>query len=558
MAALSPLDHLLQVDARAYAEDVLGTENWLTVYGRMPGPLGGDTVFSALVPSGRVDDVLGWLSWDLSIGGGEPGFSQGGDETTYHRWSSSGGVEPFVVVRTFHTDIDGAQQLELVEEFRLLFNLAYVPRDEEYLDVSTGTPNVVARWRDGRMEVNRKLMRQFLAVKGMHLALFFQSNRYSSLGIDDVPGGAHDDGEKRDDLVYELNVRDATGMTSSGNTFSKLIGKKLVAPLPIERAGVWPYDEEREYVSFVIGVDEEGRPVEHTCDSDALANYFGKNPEAPHFLQPVHFRREVLGKYYGDSSRYDVSDGMVHCGSLWGLRMDNDHEDRVVVHLGDLSSIPHQEQLYWRSHNIEPDGGISETAYQRGVLAQFADPVEPALAFRLAYERTDKAWESSLGWSLFQPLSTDDQHNLDGLRVPLNDGAAEFDSQVLALAKAAIDSLNEKPIRKAAIAAGFEYKGSEQGIAKLVGYLDATGFDASAHGLDRSPTGWMKDVQWLRSRGSAHRKASDYADLVEHFGIDERGRPAVMRDLLAEGTSVLDALAAHAEGLTGRAVPEAA
>jgi hypothetical protein len=91
-----------------------------------------------------------------------------------------------------------------------------------------------------------------------------------------------------------------------------------------------------------------------------------------------------------------------------------------------------------------------------------------------------------------------------------------------------------------------------------VGYLEATGFDANAHGLNRSPTGWMKDVQWLRSRGSAHRRASDYADLVEHFAIDERGRPAVMRDLLAEGTSVLDALASHAEGLEAGTTPEAA
>ncbi|MCB9912885.1 MAG: hypothetical protein H6827_07820 [Planctomycetes bacterium] len=557
MASLPPLDHLLQRDARQYVEDHLGTETWVVVYGPGPGPLSGDTVHSALVPPDNIEQVLGHLSWDLSIGDGLPGFSQGGDETTYHRWSSWG-VEPFVIVRTFYTDVPGAQQVELVEEFRLLFNLAYVPRDEVYLDISTGTPEAVARLRDGRMEVKRTWLRRFLAVKGMHLALFFQNNRHSSLPIEDVSDDELDVRMRRDDLVYELNVRDAEQMMFAHvKSFSKFIGKKLVAPLPIERAGVWPYDEDRQYVSFMIGVDDGGRPVEHTCESDTLANYFGKNPEAPHYLQPVHFRRDVLSKYYGDSSRYEVTDGMVHCGSLWGLRMDNDHEDRVVVHLGDLSSIPYEEQLYWRSYNIEPDGGISETAFQRGVLAQFADPVEPALAFRLAHERTNRRWNVALGWPLFKPLSADDQHNLNGLRVPLNGGAAEFDGQVLALAKAAIDSLNEKPIQKAAIAAGHEYKGGEPGIAKLVGYLDATGFDAGAHGLARAPTDWMKDVQWLRSKGSAHRKASDYAKLVEHFGISDRGRPTVMRDLLAEGVSMLDALASHVEAFASRAAPEA-
>ena len=531
----------------------------MTVYGPGRGPLSGDPVFSALIPDDRVERALSHLSWDLSVGDGLPGFSQGHDETRYHRWTSSGGVEPFVIVRHFHTDVPGAQRVELVEEFRLLFDLAYVPRDEVYLDVSTGTPDIVARFRDGRMEVKRTWLRRYLAVKGMHLALFFDRRHDSPLPIDDVPGGDHDVDESRTDLAYELVVRDATGMMlGRQGTFSRLIGKKLLSPPPIEECGVWPYEGEREYVAFVIGTDEDGKRVEHACDPDTLANYFGANPTSPHFLQPVHFRREVLAKYYADSSRYEVSDGMVHCGSLWGLRMDNDHEDRVVVHLGDLGSIPHEEQMYWRSFNVEPDGGISETAYRRGMLAQFTDPAEPALAFRQAHERANRTWEGVLGWPLFKPLSTDDQHNLDGLRVPLNDGAAEFDSQVLALAKAAVDSLNEKPIRKAAIEAGFEYEGGEQGIAKLVGYLDATGFDASAHGLDRSPTGWMKDVQWLRSRGSAHRKASDYADLVEHFGIDKRGRPTVMRDLLAEGTSVLDALAAHAEGLARGATPEAA
>ena len=47
MATLSPLDRLLRVEARAYVEDTLGTEDWLTVYGRMLGPLGVPVVDAA-------------------------------------------------------------------------------------------------------------------------------------------------------------------------------------------------------------------------------------------------------------------------------------------------------------------------------------------------------------------------------------------------------------------------------------------------------------------------------------------------------------------------------
>lgn len=548
MARPSPLDHLLQTDARQYVENALGSEDWITVYGAGPGPLSGDPVFSALVPADRIEDVLSHLSWDLSVGDGLPGFSYGCDEPTYHRWTSSGGVEPFAIVRFFHLEVPGAQQVELVEEFRLLYNLAYVPRSGEYLDVSTGTPETVARWRDGRMEVKRRKLRQFLAVKGMYLALFFDRRyQHQALPISGVPDGAHDVRENRDDLVYELHVRDATEMMIGAGSFSRLIGKKLVAPLPIEQAGVAPYEDEEEYVDFIIGVDDDGRRVEHTCEKDELSNYFGANPGAPHFLTPVHFRREVLSKYYNDPSRFTVEDGRLSCGALWGLRMDNDHADRVVVHLGDLGYLPFEEQLYWRSFNVQPDGGLSETAFRRGVLAEFADPAEPALAFRQAYERANTTWEAAHGWSLFLPLSADDQHNLDGLRVPLNDGATEFDGQVQALAKAAVDSLNEKAVRKAAVSLGHEYEGGEAGIAKLVGYLEAAGFDVSDYGLQRSPTDWMKDIQWLRSSGSAHRKGKTYAKAAAHFRLQERGRPAVMRDLLIEGVQAFDALSAFAK-----------
>ncbi|MEM1043597.1 MAG: hypothetical protein AAGI91_13320 [Bacteroidota bacterium] len=549
MPKLSPLDRLMQTAARAYVEDALGSEDWLTVYGRAHGPLS-DGLFSALVPSDRIEGVLRRPGWDLDTGTGLIGFNQAGDEPTYHRWLPSGGVEPFVIVREFHADVPGAQLVELVEEFRLLFNLAYVPRDEVYLDVSTGTPKPVARWRDGRMEVKRKRLRQFLAVKGMHLALFFDRRQHEpGLDIGDVPDGAHDVRIERDDLTYELNVRDATeGLAHRTGTFSRLVGKRLVSPLPIEACGVWPYEDEDESTTFVVGVDGDGRPVERRADPDDPA----------HFLDLVHFRREVLTKYYADSTRYRVDDGRVHCGALWGLPIDNDHDGKVVAYLGDLGRLPADEQLYWRAFNVEPDGGISETAFRRDVMAEFADPTEPGLAFRQAHERANRAWESALGWPLYLPLAADDQHNLDGLRVPLNDGAAEFDGQVQALAKAAVDSLNEKRVRKAAIAVGHEYEGGEAGIAKLVAYLDVTGFDVSAHGLDRSPTDWMKDVQWLRSSGSAHRKGSTYAKAAEHFDLEALGRAAVMHDLLTEGRSALDALADHAGNVARRARTKAA
>jgi hypothetical protein len=56
-----------------------------------------------------------------------------------------------------------------------------------------------------------------------------------------------------------------------------------------------------QYETFIVGTDDEGESVIHTCDPDTLANYFGKNPAAPHYLTPVSFERRVFDKYYADT-----------------------------------------------------------------------------------------------------------------------------------------------------------------------------------------------------------------------------------------------------------------
>ena len=122
--------------------------------------------------------------------------------------------------------------------------------------------------------------------------------------------------------------------------------------------------------TFIIGEDQDGSSLEYSCDPDELANYFGANPNAPHYVTPVFFRRDVLQKYYEDTDKYAVEDGYLRCGGLWGVRIDNDQPDYVMVFLGDLRrDLPAAERDYWRSFNIAPVGPMSETAFRRSFLA---------------------------------------------------------------------------------------------------------------------------------------------------------------------------------------------
>src|SRR5207248_6007843 len=135
--------------------------------------------------------------------------------------------------------------------------------------------------------------------------------------------------------------------------FSRLVGKRLLSPPPIDHCGLWPYEASQQYETFAIGVDEMGRPVEYSANPDGLANYFGANPQAPQYVTPVTFRKDVLEKYYRSPSKYSVEDGYLRRGGFWGIRIDNENPEQVIVMLGDVGrDLPFAEQKYWKSFNL--------------------------------------------------------------------------------------------------------------------------------------------------------------------------------------------------------------
>ncbi len=81
--------------------------------------------------------------------------------------------------------------------------------------------------------------------------------------------------------------------------------------------------------------------------------------------------------------------------------------------------------------------------FKRSYLAEFADPVSPDLVLKQRLVALQEAWEHQFGWQLFRPLHDEDAHVIKQIRVPLTDTTAEFDLQVLLLAKLLIDSLDD-------------------------------------------------------------------------------------------------------------------
>jgi len=217
--------------------------------------------------------------------------------------------------------------------------------------------------------------------------------------------------------------------------------------------------------------------------------------------------------------------------------MDNDHPDLVMVFLGDLGrDLFHSEQLYWKSYNIPPEGKISATCFKRSFLAQFADPVSEDLTFKSKFIQFSKKWSAKFGWPLFLPLNEKDAHLFTSLHVPVTNDHAEFDSQILAIAKILIDSLNEKEIGRITKAETKELPG----ISKFGQFLSEASLDGHENNIE-----FLKDLYALRSSGVGHRKGKRFENVAKRFELDKKPLKEVFVNILNRAEETLDILEVH-------------
>lgn len=540
MTTLQPntLEFLLQSNIIRDLIPKIGKEQWQTLYCTADESPHRFSMWCALLDDDAATRAINHDSWDLMIGDGKPGFSQslsdGREVTTYHRFGSSEGVRPLVLHRSFHGAFP--QSVEVDEEFRLYHDLAEDKMRGLLLSFDeSGREIEVVRITPKEVSARLKHLRQFQAGTGMHLAIFIDSVRYSQIPLAEVPSAELERVDITALTRWRRNIAECD-FRDDYQTFSRLLAKVILAPPPREKAGIWPFatDDDQKEVTFIIGVDEEGNEVEYTSKPDKLDNYFGSNPGAPHYLTPVYFRREVLAKYFTEPDRYNVSDGQLVCLNLWSCQIDNDLESHVAVFLGDLGrDLPYEERLHWRQFNVTPEGGISETNFRRSFLAQFTDAEAPDLTFRREYEHIVREWEKVHGWSLFLAPSPGDAHLVETIRIPVTNSQAELDEQIGNLTKLLVDSLNEKEL---AARAGPLDEGIK-GIGKLAGFLEKTGFPECT-----SVVQFLRDLQTLRSTGSAHRKGSGYEKIIAKLGVNAARKPDAVRRILEEASAALRAL----------------
>lgn len=494
-------------------------------------------IYCTLIPLVQIDQVRSKLHWEFQPGEGIPDSTivdTGGEERAkYLRFGVDNGTEPLVIDRRFWGMRDDYQ--EISEEFRHFHNLYHDKQTDRYIRFDDeGNEEIVAIVKPERIRIRLKEIRQFLAIKEMFLWIQFDFTEFSDHSLEELVSeecrGVQQEGLTTWDLYYG---------SAGSQAFSRFQGKRLVKPLPKSKSGFKDFvgKSEREYVEFIIDVDENGDEIAHTSDPSVLANLFGANLGAPLFLTPVYFRKQVLEKYYRQPSKYSIEDSALRCGGLWGLSIDNHHTDKVCAWLGDLGRhLPYREQLHWRTYNTPPAGGVSKTYYRRQVLGQWAATDQPDLLFRERYQELKEEGISHLGWHILKPLTSGDEHHFQALRVPTTDEQRDFDELVLSLTKILIDSLHVKRLNS--LLTEEQKEGLEEGsIARLEAVLASRNIEGAADHI-----AFLRKLQSLRSSSSAHRKGSKYRKVAKQFNIESQNLRDVFVGILWQALDFLNFL----------------
>ncbi len=488
------------------------------------------STFCALIPLDKKNEALSKFTWDLSHDSGKPElveYYEGDSE--YFRYGDNDGIEPFILDREFYDIKEGYK--EISEEFRLFHNLYHDLKNNTYLKIDNdGNETLVAKVEDDTIQIRVKELREFLAVKNMYLSIQFDHREHSEHTLDvlklEDEKGLSETGEL---TSWRLGYGDFQGMSSTSQSFSRLVGKYLITPRAKSTK-----EPLKKYIDFIIDSDEDGEDIVFNSNPDLLANFFGANSDAPNYLTPVDFRKSVLDKYFQQPSVYSVEDSYLRCKSLWGLQIDNHHDSKVTVWLGDLGrDLSYNEQLHWRSYNIAPTGGVSKTYFSRQMLAQFTNSNRLEHVFENKYKQLNKLCEKKLSWQLLLPLNEADEHHFDCLRVPSTDEQRDFDGLVLSLTKILIDSLNEKQLSKYI---NESERGSIKGsIARLEAVLETTSIKEYEEHIS-----FLRKLQNLRSSSTAHRKGKSYKKIAQEFGFEDNDLITIFKEILFSSLQVIE------------------
>jgi hypothetical protein len=415
------------------------------------------------------------------------------------------GIEPLIVKREFNIGEDFITYTDISEELILYFNLYEElenKHNRKYYYLSYGEKELVLKVESDNVYIKYRYLVEYLAIRKMHYVICFrfeaETNIKNPFGIEFkiTPRGDKGVDIKNDDVLVNSMVRHCMHLVQSW-----ISGKKLIRFKPIEEIG-YHYDDDNKYESFKVDFDENGKVKEESCKSNALI--------------PVFFSKKVLDKYYTNSS-FSIEWNRLS-NRYFSLKMDNNNDDYIVVFLKDLAMLPHKEQIYWKSYNIEPSSEykFSESFYNSMVLGTWNCGNETVdLVLKEKYSRFNELWYEKHNWYLFKPLNPPQDIFFKSLHLPTSNEIEEFCNQIETVTLLLVDSINVEELKTTITPTD-----KERSISLLGKYLVLENIP------DESIITFLRNLQTLRSGiTKAHRFSKSNKGLPKattYFKIDDR------------------------------------
>lgn len=208
-------------------------------------------------------------------------------------------------------------------------------------------------------------------------------------------------------------------------------------------------DAEKKYETFWIHDIETKEVFEWSCNPNKLGNVFEPS-QLPFEISPAYFDSEVLYRYTDDKEKYTINtrNRLIECRGGWSLRYGVTGENRIFVYIKDLSKLPYNEQMYWRSFNKEfksdylPEH-IIKTDFE-GKWHDLKDSLNALISILNNFPSVIINDNEVKLWELKKSA------NINDIVPLLTDSKKKWEEQIIVLHHILIEGLNSKKIKKIA------------------------------------------------------------------------------------------------------------
>lgn len=341
----------------------------------------------------------------------------------------------------------------------------------------------------------------------------------------------------------DLRARWTPVKGDSGETFRAFLrGFQIMRPpsRKAEREALLDGRRSKQYSTFIAYDWKHKRVAEVSCDPSKIGNYFVDSPH-PYEISPAFFKREVLRRYQDDPDKYSIAHENITCRSAWSLRFSINEAGQVQVYLKDLATLPSTEQLYWKSFNEQPEGGISETSYRRDFLGEWYDEPEPLRDLKALLENFPAAHSLSGEVQVWHKPAGLDANLADHIHYLATASSKEWETEIVALDRFVVEGLNPtlKHLRRVADTLNIVHDklGS---ITLLRDIIIAQGIAPDIVGIIIDP---LRELQNLRSKFGSHRKGTETTTMAREIRRKHKDLAAHYHELVERMYTAMNALA---------------